>query len=699
MQFRSMVKYTLALIVAAVVGVACYAPGLDGPFVFDDAANILNNPSVQMEVLNAGNLADAALSWHGSGYLNRPIPRVSFALDFYFSGRKFDSRAFKVTNLAVHLLNGLLVFLLSLLLMRCLRGANANNGAANDRERVWFWMPVVVSVVWLLHPIQLTSTLYIVQRMTSMAAMAVLIGLIVFVVGRRRHQESRRFGLTLMALGIAGGTTFGVLCKENAVLMPLFALLIELFFFDRATLRARARLQLKLFYGGLFGLMGLSALSLVATSPDLLTRDYAQKNFTLVERLLTQPRVLFYYLGLLVFPNLREFSLYHDDVVTSTGLLTPVTTLIALSALVIIIAVAIRGIKNRSMLSFGLLWFLVGHGIESGIVGLELIHEHRNYLPSVGIVFAAVFHLFRLLDRGAAPTPAIMVAGLAFVAVLAFVTHARASVWSSPDGLTFFMVRNHPGSYRAQMERGYVLERSGVDVKLTYAAYRKAAAANPFRLPPLMSMQRIVYGLIRHLQERSLPERDRGEGPERVDLLRDDLAFDLAYLRKLDASIASEFTHRLTSYAMNAEAIVALRELQRCSVQQVDSCPPASRVDAWLEAALNHKGIQPIQKAALLLTKARIYANRGYVAEAVGFVEEAFERSEGEVGFLIELAGLFRALQDFDNAERILARIEPIVQQTGRRGADFRRLEKFIAREREQYEGAGSGSRRVSNDE
>ena len=171
-------------------------------------------------------------------------PRASFALNYYFAGKQLSERSFKTVNLVIHIINAVLVaFLIALLARR--RSALPSSDTPSQGTIIRFWLPVLVALIWALHPIQLTSVLYVVQRMTSMAAMFVLLGLIVFVVGRSRLARHKRFGLTLMALGVLGGTLLGIACKESAVLMPLFAALLELFFFSREGLTRRVRAQLR----------------------------------------------------------------------------------------------------------------------------------------------------------------------------------------------------------------------------------------------------------------------------------------------------------------------------------------------------------------------------------------------------------------------------------------------------------------------
>ena len=166
----------LAVLAVAVLGI--YSPGLEGPFVLDDHPNIVDNRLIAVDQLR-----DAAFSLGNRPYPHRGLARLSFALNYYFAGGEFDRFAFKATNVAIHVLNGLLVYWLSVLLLRRYAGGVRPASADAGWSAMQSYLPLVVAALWLLHPIQLTSVLYVVQRMTSMAAFFVLLGLVVFVSG------------------------------------------------------------------------------------------------------------------------------------------------------------------------------------------------------------------------------------------------------------------------------------------------------------------------------------------------------------------------------------------------------------------------------------------------------------------------------------------------------------------------------------
>jgi hypothetical protein len=114
-----------------------------------------------------------------------------------------------------------------------------------------------------------------------------------------------------------------------------------------------------------------------------LVEGYKIRDFTLGERLLTQSRVVLYYLSLLVYPHPSRLNLDYDFPV-SHSLLDPPTTLISLLAIAALLVLSVWKARESRLLSFSILWYFGNLAIESSIFPLEMVYEHRLYLPSVG---------------------------------------------------------------------------------------------------------------------------------------------------------------------------------------------------------------------------------------------------------------------------------------------------------------------------
>ena len=426
---------------------AVYYPGLSGGFVFDDGANLLDNQHLHLDELSWSGLREAALSGN-AGLALRPVSSLSFALDHYFTGR-FDPFYLRLVNLLIHLLNGASVFAFTCLLLRAYTAYRPDTGyAAGQCERVAF----VVAAGWLLHPLALTSVLYAVQRMNSLSALFTLWGLSFYLWGRLRMAGGKS-GLPLMAGGIVGFGTLATLSKENGALIALYALLIETVLLRFQTQPAANRRALLSFAGVVLVLPVAGAAIYFVSQWDWVLGSYNTRTFTLTERLLTESSVLWLYLKWIALPNNAGLGLFHDDIPVSTGILSPPTTLAAVIGLVVLAAAAAGLARKAPLLSFGILWYLVGHSMESSFFALELVHEHRNYLPMYGILLI-VFHALTREGRNAKLTRFRRGAAALLIVLFGATTALRAMDWGNDIVLYQREVEHHPQSSRAHYQAG-----------------------------------------------------------------------------------------------------------------------------------------------------------------------------------------------------------------------------------------------------
>lgn len=421
----------LTAFLAGMIAIAVYWPGLNGGFFFDDGPSILQAEGVRLKEWSVDSLR-LALGSGGAGPSGRPVSQLSFALNHYFSG--FSPLEFKATNLAIHLAAGLLVFFLAL---RLLRGRIAAG-----------WL----AVAWLLHPIQLLPVLHVVQRMTSLSALFLFAAMLLHVAGRER---GGRGGIAELILAWAVLWPLSFLSKENGALFPCFVLAWELI------VRRNAAGGLDRFARAFAGAAGVALVGAVAYmgSPagHWLWAGYDFRGFTVAERLMTEGRILWFYLGLILFPRLEVLGLYHDDIPISTSVIAPWTTLPALAGLVGLIWLAWWLRSRAPLVSFGIAWFLIGHGLESTFLPLEIAHEHRNYLPIFGILLAVSWALMRA--TGTAGPRKTFGLTLAIVALIyfPFVTTLRAHQFGEEGRRTQIEAQHHRNSARAQHEAGQTL--------------------------------------------------------------------------------------------------------------------------------------------------------------------------------------------------------------------------------------------------
>ncbi len=473
----SSTRLALAAILFAIVAlsVIVYWPGLSGGFLFDDEASIERNTDLAMQALSAEELWRAAWSGH-TGPLKRPISMASFALNHYFHG--LDPFYFKVTNLLVHLATGLSLAWLAWLLL----GGPVLSVDRSTRA----WVAVAAAAAWLVHPFNLSGVLYIVQRMTSLSALFTCWGVIFYAMARLRQLEGRRAWPWLI-LGTPLAGVLAALSKENGVLLPMYCLVVELTLFRFATATSQSRRLLRVFFVATLAVPLVIAGGYLVTHPEWAAGVYGRRDFGLVERLMTQARVVLWYVYMIVLPQTSQMALLLDDVAVSRSLIDPVSTLPAILAVGAAIGLALALRRRLPVLSLGILWYLSGHALESTVWPLEIAYEHRNYLPSFGILLAAFYYLLHGA-RYVRTVPVRRAAAVVLFALLAVSTHARAQQWSTPARLILTDVVNHPASPRNNYFAGRYLtataRRAGPGererfVNAARAHYETASALKP----------------------------------------------------------------------------------------------------------------------------------------------------------------------------------------------------------------------------
>ena len=433
-----------------VVTVAVYAPGLGGGFFFDDYPNIVDNPQVQPRELSTGSLIAAALS-SPSSELKRPLASLTFALDYFVNGG-LNATSMKATNIALHVINGLLVYLLFSALFRVSRNDTYSEKSAT-------FVAAAAALAWLLLPINLTAVLYVVQRMESLANLFVLIGLLGYVRTRERMQRGEP-GLLRVAAWIIVPAALGTTAKETSILLPLYGLCVEVFVFRfqrRHDSPARDR-RLIWFYALSLGLPFILGMAWIG--PGLLdARTWRTRDFTLETRLLSEARVVVGYIRWILIPTPSDLSFYHDDFAQSTSWLSPPSTLFCIVGLVGIVS-ALWWIREKApLICLGGFWFFACQTLTGTVLPLELIYEHRNYFASMGIVLAMAEALrltsVWLARNGHVGTRAIPIAiGVALTGWTAILSLQTARAWGTPLSLAEELAARGPTSPRAQYELG-----------------------------------------------------------------------------------------------------------------------------------------------------------------------------------------------------------------------------------------------------
>lgn len=440
-------QFYIILISILFVTAIIYWVGLKGDYVFDDSANILENSKLAITELSIDALK-AAYGSGDAGPLGRPISMLSFALNHYFSG--FDPFYFKLTNLFIHLINGILICFLSLFILKWI------NKDKKLTDKTVSILALIISAIWLVHPLNLTSVLYIVQRMTSLSTLFGLLALVLYCKWRVASYSVLKNIAFITSIVVA--FILSALSKESGLLFIVLLYWIELLIFQAKNKNGFAlqfcnvQLLKLLWIGAVFGVLIL----LYLIQPHLNPYAFARRDFNLEERLLTESRVVFFYIKMFIYPQLNELSLYHDDFIISKSLLNPITTLFSVVGLALISIGSIVLSKKHPLVLFAWGWFVISHLMESTVFSLELVHEHRNYFAFIGVIIVVLYYLAQLNNKKLKPL--VYLFGLIFILNLAFTTWQRSLIWSNLVDHAVYEAEMHPYSDRAnyQLARIYL---------------------------------------------------------------------------------------------------------------------------------------------------------------------------------------------------------------------------------------------------
>lgn len=416
-----------------------YSNTFQSPWILDDFNNILLNPSVRLENLDGESLWKPIHASLDGGRLDRPLSRLTFALNWYFDGR--ETWGYHLLNVAIHALCAFSLFLTVRALHRTPRGGS---GKSNP-----YAVSLIAAFIWAANPIQTQAVTYIVQRMAALAGLFYIVGLYCFIQSRLSGTTRKRY---VWWCGCLVSFLLGVASKENAVLLPLALVLTEMVFFQHERPQRSTRPWLLGLAVAAVSVIGLTGFLFLTNGGTLSLFNYDSRYFTLWERLLTQPRVLLFYLSQLFYPVPFRLSIEHD-IALSTSAFHPWSTLPSILAVVFLIALAIMKHKSWPYLSFGALFFFLNHLIESSIIPLEMVFEHRNYIPSMFLFVPVASGLCAMLDYGRLHRRRMYPIFATFIVLLIFClgtgTYVRNMAWESPEALWTDAVRKAPSSGRA----------------------------------------------------------------------------------------------------------------------------------------------------------------------------------------------------------------------------------------------------------
>ena len=421
---KQYVGYLVVLILAFLV----YWPGLGGPLILDDGPQLLPIINDLGSIGWSETFRQHVLS--NSGALSRPVSMATFVLNAVLNGSDFWY--WKLSNVVLHITCGAVIYFLTTAIL-----------SINQQRdcKAYKFTSLLISFIWIVHPLQVSTVLYLVQRMAILSAVFMFAALYCYVIAMKRELSGRN-GTIPFVFSICFFFPLSIFSKETGLLYPLFIILIDsLFSRNLSGLSNIGKLKKKVFLSINYLIIVIGVIAFLFFQSSLLGDGYNFRDFTLLERLLTEPRVLVMYLTQILFPMPSLMGFFHDDFVISRSFLDPVTTPFAIALVLVAVMKSLYWVKRGEIFAFGVAFFFISHTLESTALPLEIAFEHRNYTGLWGITLALVLFMTQHLKKG--------IVGVVSIAVVIFCVNIyRVSIWGDPNRMYPHMFAAHPKSSR-----------------------------------------------------------------------------------------------------------------------------------------------------------------------------------------------------------------------------------------------------------
>ena len=481
------------------------------------------------------------------------------------------------------------------------------------------------------------------------------------MLGRLRLLDNRP-GIPHILAGLFLFGGLAIFSKESGALLPLYMFVLEITLFRFRNRDGQRDRFITAFFTLCLLLPGLAVLYVMVTDPAVFLSSYQGREFTLAERLLTEARVLVFYLKMIVMPSVTELGLQHDDIPLSHSLFDPPATFYALMALAGLLLTAFLLLRKQPLISLGILWFFSGHMLESTFIPLEIAHEHRNYLASFGILLAltragSLLPLQKLRPAILGITPAL------FLFLFSYTTWIRANQWSDNVTQAVYEARHHPDSFRSIYGAGRIYSRLALtgqsdSKEKAYAYLEQAAGMNNSGIMSNVALIQLSY------------------------LLNDPVNPDWF----------DEIFEKLLHYPVKHADLNSIYTLVNCPA---DECPvPLGKMETLFRLIMENQGV-----TSNAHTRAAAAALYGYYSgkhrhdfrKGVELFEQAVILHPREAQYQINLIELLIEMRQFNAAEQQLAQFMDGHTHGGNEG-DFRRMQDAITAARNKQTTVGRTS-------
>gem|GEM_PF-5949227 len=599
--------YTLSFLLLTSIIYLIYSPGLSGAFLLDDLGNLRG-----MAELEGGTLRDwVAFIFGGIGSLGRPFSLLMFALQYQSWP---DIVSLKLFNYTLHIVNFALVLLLLVTTVRRVKP----NWARNNKILLVI-LGIGLSFFWASAPIHTTTVQYVIQRMTLLAAFWMLFGLNVWVLLLIRMESARKprkvfFGATLAVLIC---TTFGVLSKENAILLPLFCLLY--LFIDNSVFQRLQPFRVPLILFMISPVIALMTVMIIDFDGYFIS-GFNFRDFNSYERVLTQFEIVPGYIFKFFYPVGQDFILFYENYPVVRGFFESWVVIASVIAFTTLHFFAWRFRARFPLFFLGVFFYTVGHLLESSFLSLELYFEHRNYFPSIGLLFVVLEGLMRIPQK--IQLPVVLSVLVVLGSANAFITFQESKIWGRPLQQAILWYQNNPTSNRAHGHLAVELIAGG--------HYKKASE---FYAKTVDQFENDVTKPLLWLEVQCTQGEDFGDFNIRKVLL--EYAQRSEYFKEAKNIIG---------------AILRKSESGQCSGKIIQN------LEDTVESLIANDNFRR-DRIDLLITIAKINFYQGELGKAYEFMTAAYESSD-RVDVMLSLAQIEIARQNFTSARDYLVEAE-----------------------------------------
>lgn len=413
--------------------VLIYLQGITGTMFFDDTRPL--NRLSDIEHLFSRQSIDFVFG-DISGPLGRPVAMLTFLA--HYKGWPDNLKTILLFNIIIHFFNGLLLYFVLYKILALIRQQSPSGTPYNVHI-----VPVVAVLIWLSFPIHTATVFVPIQRMAILSTSFVLVGILAYLAGLQMQARGHQRGPDVQLFAIVVFLPLAILSKENGALLPLFLLVIEV------TLLRKCH-SIKKYRSVRLAILSLATMAVIVyLGKRLLVNPFLPlhgRDFSVVERLLTQPFILLDYLTHVFWPRWQSINPFQDhwrhvesfNFFSTSGL----ATVFVISWIII----AFLAIRRWPWFSFASLWFFGAHLLESSTIGLELYFLHRNYLPFVGVaIFLAIIMVRFWSARGVFLKALIG----SYILFLVFSLGNVAALWGHPERAAQVWFDHEPASSRS----------------------------------------------------------------------------------------------------------------------------------------------------------------------------------------------------------------------------------------------------------